>query len=638
MNYQNLAKEILEKVGGESNISGLTHCATRLRFNLKDENKAQTEALKKVDGVMGVVNKGGQYQVVIGSDVANVYRPITEMTNISTDEGGKPEKENKKVLEKLIDTLSGIFTPILPAITAAGMIKAVLSLLLAFGLVSKEGSTYQVLNFMADAAFYFLPILLASSAAKKFKCNPYLAMMLGGILLHPNFVAMVTAAKESHEAIRVFGIPITNASYSSSVLPIILIVWFLSYVEPIADRISPKPIKFFTKPLISIIVTGFVGLVVIGPIGTIISNLIASGVHTLNQYASWLVPALVGTLTPLLVMTGTHYGLVPIGINNRMTIGYDTLIYPGMLGSNVAQGGAALAVAFKSKKSEIKQLASSAGITGVCGITEPALYGVNLRYKTPLYAAMLGGGISGFIMGLLNVKNYTGGSPGFLTLPSYLGGDSLNDFYFACMGAGISLVISFVASYILYKDPVEESNEILKATETTSVETAPAEAVSADIKAGKSDATDIIIQSPMSGVAVPLNQVNDPTFAEGILGKGIAIEPESGRVLSPVNGTIRTIFETGHAVGLESEEGAEVLIHVGLDTVNLKGKHFDVKMKAGDEVKVGDCILEFDLEAIRDEGYDVITPIIISNYGNYEAVEAAASGPVTYGSPLLTIR
>ena len=518
------------------------------------------------------------------------------------------------------------------------MIKAVLSLLLAFGLVSKEGSTYQVLNFMADAAFYFLPILLASSAAKKFKCNPYLAMMLGGILLHPNFVAMVTAAKESHEAIRVFGIPITNASYSSSVLPIILIVWFLSYVEPIADRISPKPIKFFTKPLISIIVTGFVGLVVIGPIGTIISNLIASGVHTLNQYASWLVPALVGTLTPLLVMTGTHYGLVPIGINNRMTIGYDTLIYPGMLGSNVAQGGAALAVAFKSKKSEIKQLASSAGITGVCGITEPALYGVNLRYKTPLYAAMLGGGISGFIMGLLNVKNYTGGSPGFLTLPSYLGGDSLNDFYFACMGAGISLVISFVASYILYKDPVEESNEILKATETTSVETAPAEAVSADIKAGKSDATDIIIQSPMSGVAVPLNQVNDPTFAEGILGKGIAIEPESGRVLSPVNGTIRTIFETGHAVGLESEEGAEVLIHVGLDTVNLKGKHFDVKMKAGDEVKVGDCILEFDLEAIRDEGYDVITPIIISNYGNYEAVEAAASGPVTFGSPLLTIR
>ncbi len=628
MDYKNLAKEILEKVGGESNISGLTHCATRLRFNLKDDTKAQTEALKKVNGVMGVVNKGGQYQVVIGSDVANVYRPITELTNISSEEEGAPKKDDKKVIEKLIDTLSGIFTPILPAITAAGMIKAVLSLLLAFGAVSKEGSTYQVLNFMADAAFYFLPILLASSAAKKFRCNPYLAMMLGGILLHPNFVSMVTASKESHEAIRVFMIPITNASYSSSVLPIILIVWFLSYVEPIADRISPKPIKFFTKPLISIIVTGIVGLVVIGPIGTIISNLIASGVHTLNQYASWLVPALVGTLTPLLVMTGTHYGLVPIGINNRMTIGYDTIIYPGMLGSNVAQGGAALAVAFKSKKSEIKQLASSAGITAVCGITEPALYGVNLRYKTPLYAAMLGGGVGGFIMGLLNVKNYTGGSPGFLTLPSYLGGDGLNDFYFACMGAVISVVIAFIASYILYKDPVEEADQTVKAEEVKPEE----------VKLAQANSSDITIMSPLKGIAVPLSQVDDPTFAQEILGKGIAIEPEDGRVLSPVNGTIRTIFETGHAVGLESDEGAEVLIHVGLDTVNLKGKYFSVKMKDGDKVKVGDCILEFDLEAIRNEGYDVITPIIISNYGNFESVEAAVSGPVTPGAPLITIR
>lgn len=633
MDYKNLAKEILEKVGGESNISGLTHCATRLRFNLKDDTKAQTEALKKVNGVMGVVNKGGQYQVVIGSDVANVYRPITELTNISSEEGGAPKKDDKKVIEKLIDTLSGIFTPILPAITAAGMIKAVLSLLLAFGAVSKEGSTYQVLNFMADAAFYFLPILLASSAAKKFRCNPYLAMMLGGILLHPNFVSMVTASKESHEAIRVFMIPITNASYSSSVLPIILIVWFLSYVEPIADRISPKPIKFFTKPLISIIVTGIVGLVVIGPIGTIISNLIASGVHTLNQYASWLVPALVGTLTPLLVMTGTHYGLVPIGINNRMTIGYDTIIYPGMLGSNVAQGGAALAVAFKSKKSEIKQLASSAGITAVCGITEPALYGVNLRYKTPLYASMLGGGVGGFIMGLLNVKNYTGGSPGFLTLPSYLGGDSLNDFYFACMGAVISVVIAFIASYILYKDPVEEVDQTVKAEDVK-----PEEVKSEEGKLAQANGSDITIMSPLKGIAVPLSQVDDPTFAQEILGKGIAIEPEDGRVLSPVNGTIRTIFETGHAVGLESDEGAEVLIHVGLDTVNLKGKYFSVKMKDGDKVKVGDCILEFDLEAIRKEGYDVVTPVIISNYGNFQSVEAAASGPVTPGAPLITIR
>lgn len=464
MDYKNLASEILRLVGGEANIEGLTHCATRLRFNLKDDTLGDTEKIKALKGVMGVVNKGGQYQVIIGSDVASVYNPLTELCNLKEEgsagtdlSGGK--KEKKKLAATLVDTLSGIFTPILPAITAAGMLKAILALLVAFSWIDKTGSTYKVLNFMADAAFYFLPILLANSAAKKFKCNPYLAMMLGGILLHPDFVGMVSASKESGEAIRAFMIPITNAGYSSSVVPIILIVWFMSYVEPIADKISPKAVKFFTKPLITIFVTGLVGLSVIGPIGTIISDLIAAGVNGLNAYCSWLVPALVGGLTPLLVMTGTHYGLIPIGINNRMTIGYDTLIYPGMLGSNVAQGGAALAVAMKSKKSEIKQLASSAGITAVCGITEPALYGVNLRFKTPLYASMIGGGVGGFLMGILNVKNYSGGSPGFLTLPSYIGGEGLSGFYFACIGAVVSLVIAFIISYILYKDPVEGSGE-----------------------------------------------------------------------------------------------------------------------------------------------------------------------------------
>lgn len=632
MNYQELAKEILAKVGGRENISGLTHCATRLRFNLKDESKAQTDALKKVNGVMGVVNKGGQYQVVIGSDVASVYRPLTDLCDLKDQDGGKDgrtggekEKDDRKLVARLVDTLSGIFTPILPAITAAGMIKAILALVVAFNLADKNGDTYRVLSFMADAAFYFLPILLASSAAKKFKCNPYMAMMLGGILLHPDFVNMVAASKESGEAIRILLLPITNASYSSSVLPIILIVWFMSYVEPIADRISPKPVKFFTKPLITALVTGIVGLVVIGPIGTIISNLIAAGVHGLNAYCSWLVPALVGGLTPLLVMTGTHYGLIPIGINNRMTIGYDTLIYPGMLGSNVAQGGAALAVAFKSKKSEIKQLASSAGITAVCGITEPALYGVNIRFKTPLYSAMIGGGIGGFLMGILNVRNYSGGSPGFLTLPSYLGGDGLTDFYFACIGAAVSVVIAFVISYIWYQDPAEKN-------EAGDSETGR-QNMGSDTKENA-----VVIAAPLEGTVVSLEDVNDPTFAEGILGKGVAIQPTAGIVVSPVNGTIASIFDTGHAVGLISEDGAEVLIHVGLDTVNLKGKHFTVKKAAGDVVKVGDVILEFDKEAIVAAGYEVITPVIISNHFNYQEVETLASGSVKAGEALLEAR
>ncbi|MDO4328038.1 MAG: beta-glucoside-specific PTS transporter subunit IIABC [Lachnospiraceae bacterium] len=652
MNYQELAKQILEKVGGPGNISGLTHCATRLRFNLKDEGKAQTDALKKMNGVMGVVSKGGQYQVIIGSDVANVYRPLTEMCSLKESSGvsEQEKKDDRKLAEKLVDTLSGIFTPILPAITAAGMIKAILALLVAFNLADKSGYTYRVLSFMADAAFYFLPILLASSAAKKFKCNPYLAMMLGGILLHPDFVSMVAASKESGEAIRIFLLPITNASYSSSVLPIILIVWFMSYVEPVADKVSPKAVKFFTKPLITALVTGIVGLVVIGPLGTIISNLVASGVHGLNHYCSWLVPALVGGLTPLLVMTGTHYGLVPIGINNRMTIGYDTLIYPGMLGSNVAQGGAALAVAVKSKKSEIKQLASSTGITAVCGITEPALYGVNIRFKTPLYAAMAGGGVGGFLMGILHVKNYSGGSPGFLTLPSYLGGDGLTDFYFACIGAVVSVVVAFVVSFILYKDPADDETESDGAGASPEApakkEGNAAEAGSAagalkeacEKSGGEKSGKTVCIAAPLEGTVVPLSQVNDPTFAEEILGRGAAIQPSKGVVVSPINGTIATIFDTGHAVGLVSDDGAEVLIHVGLDTVNLKGKHFTVKKASGDSVKVGDVILEFDKDAIIAAGYDVITPVIISNHFNFKDVNTVASGKVKTGQALLELR
>ena len=390
MDYKRLAEQILELVGGKENVSGLVHCATRLRFNLKDESKAQTDALKKTKGVVGVAKSGGQYQVIIGSDVANVFAPLNELCDLKESRVGEEQKEKKSKVATAIDTLSGIFTPILPALTAAGMLKAVLSLLVAFKLVASSDQSYQILNFMGDATFYFLPILLASSAAKKFKCNPYLAMMLGGILLHPNFVNMVSASKESGEAIRLFMIPIYNASYSSSVIPIILAVWFMSVVEPIADRISPKAIKFFSKPLITILVSGVVTLSVLGPIGYVISNYIATFLRAMESYG-WLVSMILGAVFPLLVMTGTHYAIVPVGINNRMTMGYDSMVYPNNLASNVAQGGATLAVAFKSKVSEIKQLAMSAGITAVCGITEPALYGINVPYRTPLYSAMAGG-------------------------------------------------------------------------------------------------------------------------------------------------------------------------------------------------------------------------------------------------------
>lgn len=617
MDYKDLSKKIVSLVGGEENILALTHCATRLRFNLKDDKIADTAALKATKGIMGVVSSGGQYQIIIGSDVGNAYKAIMNITNIEeSSTSNDSKKDNKKGFAKVIDTISGIFTPILPAITAAGMMKAILSLCIAFNWVSKDSQSYQIINFMADAAFYFLPILLANSAAKKFKCNAYMAMMIGGILLHPNFISMVNAAKESGEAIKILGLPVTTASYSSSVLPIILAVWFMSYVEPIADKISPNAIKFFSKPLITALVTGIVTLVVIGPLGYIISEQIGLGIKTLETYASWLVPTLLGALTPLLVMTGTHYGLVPIGINNRLTTGCDTVIYPGMLASNVAQGGAALAVAFKTKDKEVKQLASSAGITAVCGITEPALYGVNLRFRSALYSSMIGGAVGGLFLGLFRVANYSGGSPGLLTLPSYIGGDTMGNFYFAVIGAAISVVVSFVTCLILFKDPSEE--EIKE------------EVVVSNDKV-------VVVKSPVKGEAVSLENVNDPVFSGGIMGKGMAIIPTEGRAVAPVEGTVEMIFETNHAVAIKDKNGAEILIHIGLDTVKLNGKHFKAHVKQGDVVKVGDLLVEFDIDKIKQEGYDCITPVIVTNGNDFSEILAIDDKAINKGEEIIKI-
>ncbi len=453
-NYGELARSLIGLVGGESNISNVTHCATRLRFNLKDESKADTNAIKATKGVVGVVSSSGQYQVIIGAEVTMVYEKLTsQLHNI-----GAPAADGPKgsLVNRILDTITGIFTPVLPALTASGMLKAVLALLVAFKLVDNTSSTYQVINFMADATFYFLPVLLANSAAKKLGCNPFLAMMLGAMLIHPNFVNMVAASKETGDAITIFLLPIYNATYSSSVIPILLGVLLMSKVEPLATKYSPKAIRFFTAPLLTMFIVGIATLCVLGPIGYVISNALAAAVNGLGSIAPWLAPTIIGTVLPFLVMTGTHHALTPIGINNRMTIGFDTIIYPGQLASNIAQGAAALAVSIKTKNLERKQLASATGITAVCGITEPVLYGVTMKIRTNMIAAMAGGGVGGFFMGLMNTKNYSGGSPGLLTLPSYIGLDApMSNFYFACIGAAIAFAVSFVVSFLLYKDPVE---------------------------------------------------------------------------------------------------------------------------------------------------------------------------------------
>lgn len=453
MSYQDLGEAILEKVGGQSNVVSLTHCATRLRFELVDRAKADAEAVQALEGVLGVTDKGGQFQVVIGNDVVQVYRPLAEALDgrQSIETSGETQQG---LFARFLAIISGIFTPILPVITAAGMIKAVLSLLTVFGVVTAEDTNYQILNFIGDAGFYFLPIFLGGTAAKQFKTNQHLGMLIGAILLHPSFVTMVTTAKEAGTGLNFFSLPLTLSSYSSTVIPVILAVWFMSYVEQLADKISPKAIKFFSVPLLTTLVTAVVALLVLGPIGAIVGNWLAAFFVWLETFGPWVVPTIVGTFSPFLVMTGTHYGLVSIGINNRMTIGYDTIAQPGMFPSNVAQGGAALAIAFKTKDINRRAQASTAGVTAIFGITEPALYGVTLQHRAALIGTMLAGGIGGFFMGIMGARNFSGGSPGLLTIAAYIGEDTLKYFYIALVGLVLSVSIAFVTTWILYKEEV----------------------------------------------------------------------------------------------------------------------------------------------------------------------------------------
>ena len=457
-NFDTLASTLLELVGGKDNVTFATHCATRLRFNLKDRSIVKEEEIKKTSGVLGTAEAGGQFQIIIGPEVSQLFPKLQNLLG-EKQPASAPENKDTKMSDRIISTLTGIFTPILPALTAAGMIKAILAILVAFKWVTSSSMTYQVINFMGDATFYFLPILLANSAAKKLGCNPFLAMMLGGMLIHPNFVNLVAAAKaDPAAAVSIFGLPIANASYSSTVLPILLGVLLMSKVEPLANKYSPKAIKFFTGPLITMFVCGIATLCVLGPIGYVVGNFLGTVVNKMSDLAPWLVPTIIGAVLPFLVMTGTHHALTPIGINNRMTIGFDAGIYPGQLASNVAQGGAALGASLKSKNTEFKSLASATGITAVCGITEPVLFGVTMHNKTNMIASMIGGGVGGFFLGMFKIKNYSGGSPGLLTLPSYIGLDApMSNFYMACVGAAIAFAVAFVLSYLLYKDPEKKA-------------------------------------------------------------------------------------------------------------------------------------------------------------------------------------
>ncbi|WP_275399480.1 beta-glucoside-specific PTS transporter subunit IIABC [Enterococcus faecium] len=606
MDYREVGRNVLQQVGGKENVVSLTHCATRLRFELKDKRKADTKALEKTLGVISVVDSGGQYQVVIGNEVQTAFKEIQKEVGTSIKKG--PSSDNQEsIISRLISVISTTFTPMIPAITGAGMVKAILAVLTLTGVLSDSSQTYIILNTIADAAFYFMPVLLAYGAAIKFDVNPILAITVAGILLHPNISQLFSTG----DAVSFLGIPVLAADYAGSVLPIIFTVWIMSYVEPFADRISPSFIKFFTKPMLVFLIMGPLALVVIGPFGTLLNDLIAMGAEWINGKAAWLIPFLMGGLQPFLVVTGTAWAMTPIATMQLSSTGSEMINGPGMLASNIAQSGATFAVATKTKNKELKQLAVSTGITALMGITEPSLYGVTLKLKKPLVASMIGGAIAGLYAGLSGLVRYAFVSPGLAALPAFIGENPMNIVH-AIITCVIAFVATFIIAYLIGFDDTSDESE----------QTAIAEAV--------------IVENPVKGTVCPISEVNDAVFSKGLLGKGVAIHPEENSIYSPVEGEVITILESKHAIGLRSKEGIELLIHVGIDTVNLKGEPFEVFVKAGDQVSAGQLLINADFAAIRNAGYDDTVIVVVTNSENYAGI-SEASGSLKEHEPLMQI-
>jgi PTS system beta-glucosides-specific IIC component len=617
MNYKDLAEKILQDVGGAENIRTLTHCATRLRMEFNDRRKVQDDAIGQLTGVISAVEKGGQFQIVIGNEVQQVYRLLNKALpeKKSTPDDGKDQKRNG-VVTRIISVISTTFTPVIPAITGAGMIKALLAILKLSGLISAASPTYQLLNIIADAAFFFLPVLLAYGAAMKFECNPILAMTIAGVLLHPGIGQMLSAGKP----VDFMGVNVLLSDYAGSVLPIILTVWLMSWVERFAEKVSPSIIKFFIKPMLILLITAPLALVVVGPAGILLNDLVAAGAATIDRHASWLIPMLMGTLQPFLIITGTAWAMTPIATGQLSKNGFEMINGPGMLASNVAMGAATLCVAMKTKNSHLRQLASSSGFTALLGITEPALYGVLLKYRRVIVAAMIGGGCAGMYAGLSGLVRYAFVSPGLAALPAFIGENPMNIIH-ALVTVAISIVVTFTLTWTFAFKDVEDLIAEPQAARTT---------LNAPDAQG-----DSVIASPLNGDVVTLAAVNDDVFSGGLLGQGLAIRPREGALKAPFDGKVMMFLPSCHAVGLQDANGLELLIHIGIDTVNLNGQHFSSSLRVGDEVKAGETLITFDIAAIEQAGYDLITPVVVVNGDDDATLRMTSALSVTFGDELM---
>lgn len=627
LNYVETSEKIINAVGGVSNISNAAHCMTRLRLTLKDESKANDAAVEKIKGVKSVIKQGGQYQIVIGNEVANLFKEFKKLGNF--DEIAADPKAEGPFIQRLFGFVAGCMTPLLPAMLGTGMIKVIMTLLTTFAGMDTTSSTYIILNAMGDCFFLFLPIFLSYTAARKTGGTPVLFMVIGAAMVYPQLsVLLAGGTLELGTFLGLpctyfFGIPVISSTYTSSVLPILLMAPVMKAVEDFADRVSPNVLKSFLKPLLFVIICVPVALVVLGPIGNVIGNFLANAFNWMYNTCGWFTIGVLSALMPFIIMTGMHYALIPLCMNNIATLGFDALVLVTMFCSNLAQGGASLGVAFKSKNQETKSEGIACGISAlVAGVTEPAMYGINLRYVKPMIGAVIGAGVSGLFCGITGVLGYTlGGSPSMLTLITFIGGDNpLHGVIFGAIAAVICIVLSFVISFILFKDAEEAEEAAVQEEEKV-----------------KPLVNKMVIGAPLTGEVIELSEVPDAVFASGALGEGTAIIPTEGKVVAPCDGVISATMDTKHAIGLTSEDGLEILIHVGINTVALEGKHYEYMISEGSQVKKGDVLLKFDIKGIKAAGYSLHTPVIVTNHDEYVSIKTMVESTVKAGEDLLSI-
>lgn len=617
--YEKLAVDIINAVGGKENIVKAARCATRLRLVLKETPKDAHKKVSELTGVITVVENNGQFQVVIGTHVGKVFDKV--QTIVDLDDSSKDEAPKGTILNRVIATMSAVFAPFIYILAAAGILQGCLILInMAYPSFQSTG-TYEVLSFISWAPFTFLPIFIAITASRHFKCNMFIAVACCASLVSPTW-SEIAARIAGGENISFLGIALAETTYTSSVLPPLFLVWILSYVEKFVEKSLPDVVKSLFTPLLCMIIMVPLTIVAIGPVSDNLATAIANGYNSLYNFAPALAAAVIGGLWQIVVIFGVHWGVTPMCLANYDMYGMDTFqAFQTM--AVVAQMGAAFGVFLKAKKMETKNVSLSAGITGIFGITEPAIYGVTLKYKKPFICGCVAGALGAVVASFFNVAYYAyAGLPGLLTVVNAINPENPT----SIMGMAIGCAIAVIGSIILVQivgfgeESEEVKEDIIKEVATTLLD------------------NNKEIKNPLSGKVLPLSKVEDAVFSSGAMGNGIAIDPTDNKVYAPFDGTVEFIAETKHAIGLKSDDGVELLIHVGMDTVKMNGKGFDVKTKVNERVKEGDLLLEFDRNEIQKEGYSLITPVVITNSNNYEQDELCIDEEALFGKSIINLK